>query len=298
MVTSKTYDSLCELGLCSEASRELFHHGTRDNKNLDVYRDKVSGVIYIRDFYVGDGEYVSGEYRSHKARREGKRAALRNLERVEDCRRRVESLKEFHCARDIADFGCGHGDFLAAIRESCRSGVGIELQQDLVDALHRQSIPCVRDLAFLDDASLDTVFMFHSFEHLPDPLLILRQVKKKLRPGGNLVIEVPHAGDFLLAVMKEESFVRFTLWSQHLILHTQHSLRVFLEHAGFGNVLVKGIQRYPLANHLQWLSEHRPGGHLSPLAFLQTPALNDAYGQALAAAGATDTLLAIGSIPE
>lgn len=297
MATSRTYDTLCELGLASEMTSEIFHHGTRDNKDLDVYRDKVSGVIYIRDYYVGDGEYVSGGYRAVKAVQEGKRASVRNYERIEDCRRRSESLKEFYCARDIADFGCGHGDFLSMTRDSCRSSVGIELQLDLVESLHAQGIPCVADLDTLADASLDTVFMFHSFEHLPDPLAILQRLRTKLRPGGHIVIEVPHAGDFLMAVMKEQSFVRFTLWSQHLILHTKQSLGVFLESAGFDRVLVKGVQRYPLANHLQWLADQKPGGHLSPLAFLQTPELVQAYGQALAAAGATDTLMAIGSIP-
>ncbi len=100
-----------------------------------------------------------------------------------------------------------------------------------------------------------------------------------------------------MSVMKEESFIRFTLWSQHLILHTHQSLRVFLESAGFDPVLIKGVQRYPLANHLQWLAHHKPGGHLSPLAFLLTPDLDRAYAEALAAAGATDTLMAIGSLP-
>lgn len=295
-MTNNAYKALCDLGLADEATSEIFYHGTRDNKHLNVYRDKMSGVIYIRDYYIGDCEYISGEYRAVKAQREGKRAKLANYERLEDCRRRVSSLKQFYCARDIADFGCGHGDFLVATRSACRSVVGIELQRDLAESLEANGIRCVSDLSALEDGSLDSIFMFHSFEHLPDPLGVLQVVREKLRPGGNLLIEVPHACDFLLSVIKEESFIRFTLWSQHLILHTQCSLRVFLESAGFQNVLVKGVQRYPLVNHLHWMSRHAPGGHLSPWAFLETPALTEAYGQALAAAGSTDTLMAIAHV--
>jgi hypothetical protein len=174
MATSNTYATLCELCLVSEATSEIFHRGTRDHQELLVYRDRVSGVIYIRDYYVGEGEYVSGDYRAVKALREGKRTSLPNFERAEDCRRRVESLRYYYCVRDIADFGCGHGDFLAMTRAFAHSSLGIELQQDLVDGLQRQGIDCVSDCEAIADVSLDTIFLFHSFEHLPNPSLILR----------------------------------------------------------------------------------------------------------------------------
>jgi len=57
-------ETLETLGLASEQTTTHFHKGTRDNPNIDVYRDKNSGVIYIKDFYVGEEEYVSGEYRN------------------------------------------------------------------------------------------------------------------------------------------------------------------------------------------------------------------------------------------
>ena len=44
---------------------------------------------------------------------------------------------------------------------------------------------------------------------------------------------------------------------------------------------------------MHWITNNKPGGHSSNLTFLETPNLNQAYAAALAAADATDTLLAI-----
>ena len=141
--------------------------------------------------------------------------------------------------------------------------------------------------------------MFHVLEHLPDPLPVLRAIRGKLAAeSGMLVVEVPHARDFLLSELHNEAFTAFTLWSQHLVLHTRESLSLLLRAAGFVDVEVVGVQRYGLANHLTWLSEGKPGGHQGALARLETEALGDAYAAALAGIDATDTLVATARVPQ
>ena len=79
---------------------------------------------------------------------------------------------------------------------------------------------------------------------------------------------MPNADDFLLSTLNLDSFISASLWSQHLILHTKDSIRVFLQEVGFKNIIIKGIQRYSLSNHLQWLKENKGGGHLSNLSLI------------------------------
>ena len=43
--------TLIDLGLTSKESRELFSDRTRDMRNLKVWRDRISEVIYIDEFY-------------------------------------------------------------------------------------------------------------------------------------------------------------------------------------------------------------------------------------------------------
>ena len=48
---------------------------------------------------------------------------------------------------------------------------------------------------------------------------------------------------------------------------------------------------------MYWMTNNKPGGHMSNLSFLETAVLNEAYAAALSAADATDTLLAIAEAP-
>jgi len=86
----------------------------------------------------------------------------------------------------------------------------------------------------------------------------------------------------------------FTFWSEHLILHTRDSLKIFLEEAGFANISIKGFQRYPLSNHFHWLAKAKPGGHVI-WDHLRPPMLDLAYSDMLAQIDNTDTLIAYAS---
>ena len=139
---------------------------------------------------------------------------------------------------------------------------------------------------------LDVITLFHVFEHLTDPLDLLKTAYDKLRVGGKIIIEVPHAADFLFAYLDLEEFKKFTFWSEHLVLHNRSSLKAFLDHANFRNTVISGFQRYNLANHLHWLKEKKPGGHIN-WSMLSTEELDSAYSNMLQRIGMTDTLIAI-----
>ena len=56
-------------------------------------------------------------------------------------------------------------------------------------------------------------------------------------------------------------FKTFTFWSEHLVLHTEQSLRKILTTAGFKNIKINYFQRYGFTNHLGWYLRKKPGGH-------------------------------------
>lgn len=284
------WEDLTSLGITNEKTCELFHVGTRENPSINVYKDKLSNVIFIKDHYVGENQYKEGSHWSYTPN-------LENLEwkKSMDCKRRVNSLREFYLDRNIADIGCGRGDFLIAIKGLTKSSIGIELQQSFINDLKSLDINCLKSISEIKDKSLDSIFLFHSFEHFPDPINKLTLLKKKLKKNGKIIIEVPSANDFLISVLKIKEFIAFTLIDQHLILHTNDSLNRFLISTGFNNVIIKGVQRHPLSNHLYWQKEKKPGGHTSDLSFLENSELNSAYERALSSTGLCDTIIAIAS---
>jgi 2-polyprenyl-3-methyl-5-hydroxy-6-metoxy-1,4-benzoquinol methylase len=287
------FDTLSRIGVAAQDSREVYASGTRDRDDVTVYRDSRSGVIYIDGFYGGDEVYEDGGYRDINLAKTGSR----DYEISRDAHRRAAAYMPFVCGRSIVDFGCGDGAYLRAVQDRTASCCGVELQRDYVDALNAEGISCHTSLEALTDGSMDTAVSFHVLEHLPEPLHVLADLRRVLKPGGTAILEVPHANDFLLKDLNCAAFRNFTLWSQHLVLHTRDSLRRLLEAAGFEQVVVEGVQRYPLSNHLTWLADGRPGGHKSALAALDTPELRGAYEAALNRIDATDTLVAIARNP-
>jgi SAM-dependent methyltransferase len=137
----------------------------------------------------------------------------------------------------------------------------------------------------------DLITAFHVIEHLSDPRSMLACLAGSLKPNGRMIIEVPSAEDALLTLYDCDAFQRFTYWSQHLFLFNAPTLEMLARQAGLRVVAVQHYQRYPLSNHLHWLSQGKPGGH-QRWAFLDTPELASAYASTLAALGKTDTLIA------
>jgi len=294
-MNTSIFQTLEKLGLTSKQSRVLFNERTRDRENLKVWRDANSGVIYIDDFYTGDETYIDGSYREEK--NIDLKIEKPDLERNLDVQRRLKSNLKFVTGKKIADFGCGSGEFLKLVQPYCSEVIGVELQQNYVDELNSRGIPCTNQLDTLKDGSIDMVVSFHVIEHLPSPIETLLTLTRKVVSGGQILIEVPHANDFLLSTVNCAEFRNFTLWSQHLVLHTRDSLRRMLKFVGLDEIQIEGVQRYPLSNHLNWLANGEAGGHKSPLSSLDSDALFDAYQNSLARIDATDTLVAVAKVP-
>tara|TARA_B100001094_G_scaffold243714_1_gene239827 strand:+ start:1922 stop:2800 length:879 start_codon:yes stop_codon:yes gene_type:complete len=286
-------NDLITTGSVNKDTIEIFSNHTRDNSNLKVNIDNTSGVIFIEDFYVGHVEYQKGNYKENLSNLEFNE--FENYEDKEDSKRRVDDFKDYIKDKKVCDFGCGKGSFLRLAREYSNSLYGVELQENYASLLENNGIRC-EDKINKHKTMFDTIFSFHTLEHLPNQIEVLKNLKNYINIGGSLIIEVPHANDFLLKNLQVEEFKEFTLWSQHLILHTKKSLTNFLTYSGYKDIEIVGFQRYGIANHLGWLKNKKPGGHKSELANIETPDLLEEYQNALKQVDLTDTIIAIAKV--
>lgn len=206
-----------------------------------------------------------------------------------DDQRRFEMLKPMLPNKKLLDFGCGAGGFLNKAQQLAGTVVGLELERRVREYWNGQ-ITIYPD-AELAGGAYDLISSFHVIEHLPDPRAMLKTLAKMLAENGRMLIEVPSSEDALLTLYDSSNFQRFTYWSQHLFMFNAETLRRLAEQAGLRIVTIQQYQRYPLSNHLHWLSQGKPGGH-QKWAFLDSPELNIAYTNALAAMGKCDTLIA------
>ena len=100
--------------------------------------------------------------------------------------------------------------------------------------------------------------------------------------------------DFLLSLEKLKKYKDFTFFSEHLILHTEKSLKRVLKASGFKKIEILFFQRYGFNNHLGWFVENRPGGH-SFFNNIVDRKMDHEYKSFLIRKKKTDTLIAIAS---
>ena len=272
--------------ICNHSDFLVRQGSVRDNPSLQIHECVNCGLVTLSSFqHIQHGHYESSGM--HGEELPSIESWLRQTE--QDDQRRFEMLKTAIVNRKVLDFGCGAGGFLRKVQTLATEVAGVELERRVreywVDsiALHGN----------LEDVGggYDLITSFHVVEHLPDPREMLRTLASHLKVGGRLVIEVPSSDDALLTLYESDAFQRFTYWSQHLFLFNAETLRRLAVQAGLRIITIQQYQRYPLSNHLHWLSLGKPGGH-QHWSSLDTPALSEAYAASLAAMGRCDTIIA------
>ena len=292
-ITNPVYVELVELGAIDPRGLRQISERTRDLP-VPVYLDTTSRVILLERC-----ETTRAYYENKQGDREAGRAVTRLANgkvlknpTLDDDSRRFERFGRWIAGKRICDFGCGYGGFLKQAQFSAAATCGVELREVCREALSVEA-PEIRVAGEIrdHDAPFDVVTLFHVLEHLPEQVATLRRIGAAMALGGRLVVEVPHARDFLIQSVDLPEFRAFTFWSEHLVLHTRRSLEAVLQAAGFTEIVVEGFQRYGYTNHLHWFLEHKPGGHEVFKAF-EDPEMEAAYATFLKRHDATDTLIA------
>ena len=234
----------------------LFYNGVRDDPTINVYKDHDTGAIVLDK--IQEQQYEAKGLQYWDA--ENINIALSKT--YDDDIRRYKHLKCINY-ETLLDFGCGNGGLLKIIKENeNKKLIGVELNNELVNYLNSENITTYNDINKIPkNLRVDCIMLNHVLEHLYDPIQTLKEIKDKMHDKTILIIEVPHANDFLISEYNCDKFKKFTFWSEHLILHTEKSLIRLLNLVGFSSIQITYHQRYNIFNHLGWLSNGTPGGH-------------------------------------
>lgn len=288
--TNEAARPVFEHKLTTPEQLRLYYPRVRDREDVQVLRCETSGLIVLsRSDHMDLAHYSEQSGFSYWGVNSRENAVMRTRR---DDQRRVSQFRSLIEGKRCLDVGSGPGGFLDLASQHVEALAAVEPQAEVRNVLEKCGYKVYPSIEQVSQTGLDVVTIFHVLEHMTNPIETLIQVRRRLRPHGLVVVEVPHARDYLLSHLDHEPFKAFTFWSEHLILHTRASLRLYLELAGFTNIDINGYQRYPLANHLHWIRFGKPGGHeLRP--DLSSPALDAAYAQMLDDMDATDTLIAV-----
>lgn len=275
--------------LCGSHNIAVIHKGTRDNDRLNVLRCNACGLCFLDSFeHITNAFYEDSNMYQNKKSVDIKQM-LKTTQK--DDVRRSKFLEEMCINRKVCDFGCGFGGFMSNLNQGKGIVKGVELESIA------RNYDCslgfdVRSSLEDFDEKFDIITMFHVIEHIVNPKACIGNIAEHLEEAGKLVIETPNADDALITMYDCEAFKDFTYWSPHVILYTLDTLKILLEECGFKETERYQIQRYPLTNHLYWLSHGFPGGD-NKLTELNDENLFLEYEKMLRKLGKCDTILSI-----
>jgi SAM-dependent methyltransferase len=139
----------------------------------------------------------------------------------------------------ILDYGYGTGSWLLSMR---LLGYSQLLGYDIAANAHRRDELAAAGVEVVEPgnlaaASLDCVRLEHVFEHLADPLAVLRSLRRLLRPGGLLVMTFPAIYPWLGMVdLASSPFLDHLQLPIHLAHHSLASSARLLRAAGFERI--------------------------------------------------------------
>lgn len=288
-ISNPIYKELKKLKLISERNLVKISSRTRDAK-IGVLKDKKTKIIFLEKCITNNNYYTSLEYQ--KKDMNFLKKTKSTLSFLNDDVIRKKTYHKLLENKDILDFGCEWAGFLKNIKNA-KSLYGIEIRNECIKFIKENfsNINISNDINNYKK-KFDIITLFHVLEHLPYQVSTLKVIKSKLKKKGKIIIEVPHAGDFLLSQDNLIEYRKYIFWSEHLIIHTYNSLKTILEHVGFNNINIKFYQRYNFSNHLGWFLNKHPGGHETYKGLISNK-FNTIYKDNLIQEKKTDTIIAI-----
>ena len=165
---------------------------------------------------------------------------------------------------NVLEIGSGYGFFMEMLNNNPERKFnieGIEIGQFRLDnfvggaPVHNINV-LTDDIPQALYQKYDCVICMHVLEHISQPVLFLEKVKGFLKPGGNVIFEVPNINCFLGEISAE--YKSFMYIYDHCSYYSQDTLRLVFEKAGYNVKNICTYELYSIENHCRWVREGVP----------------------------------------
>lgn len=283
--------------LCGSVEHHTIYHGVRQNVrvdfdkqngcdlSIDVLKCEKCGLVRLNSLPDNVEKFFQ-----KSGMRDFKPADAEELRRAgdEEYKRYFAQTETLIEDKDVVDFGCGCGGYLLYAKRKAKHIAGVELEDSMRAQLVENGLECVASIDEVGKA--DVITLFHVLSHFDDPIASILKLKQHLKPGGLLYIESPNVEDALLSLYNCDPFTHHAFHRDMACYWSKTTLAILAEKTGLKVDAIRFIQRYPIGNHLYWLSHGKPGGHVK-WDYLGSEKLHQEYEKILAGLGKTDTII-------
>ncbi len=193
--------------------------------------------------------FTHGKNKSNSQDKDLKEAILANLGKIYRAMLRATPLYYERKKRSLMyldkltpgrllDVGCGNGDQLVQARALGWKVEGQEIDPKAAEYarnVHGLTVHLgtLEELAF-PDATFDAIIVSHVIEHVHDPIGLLKECYRILKPNGSLFVFTPNIESFGHRYFKSYWYALDP--PRHLYLFSMSSLRICAKRAGYGSI--------------------------------------------------------------
>ena len=154
-------------------------------------------------------------------------------------------IKNYKNGTTLLDVGCGEGFFLFNASKAGYTTKGIDISQDAAEYARREfglnvEAKPFKELQFPENY-FDVVTLWQVLEHVPYPLMVLKEVHRILKPGGLLATSTPDIEGIMAKIFRRKWW---NLRRLHINQFTAKTLADMLNRAGFKNVFSTKYKEY------------------------------------------------------
>ena len=255
-------DNICYL--CGKHNLEVIRNKLRHSIKRKVLKCRDCGLVFLEGMEKNLRDYYEQDYRKLYTPVIGKE--LSPSERFDVYlpfqKSRIEDVKPYlNPNMKALDIGCSSGYFLYALKDLVRECVGIEFNKSDVEFARKKCGVKIYDHP-LEETDIpleyfDIVFMLDVLEHIEDPIQFLRTVRKYIKSGGYIYIEVDNIDDSLLSIYGIEEYADFYYREPHIFYFSPETLKSVIENGGFVGE-IKTMQQYNFINQMNWILTGKP----------------------------------------
>ena len=227
-----------------------FKEKTR-NFNSKVFRCLQSNIIINEKSSKNHSNYYNKLYWSNKNNIAGTGIKSPPIIRNEN-KQRVNDFSKYINNKKILDFGCGDMSFLKFSSRYTNKIYGCDLSK----FQNNQKFNFFYNLNEIKE-SFDSIFLFHTFHLLENPIFTLKYLFNLLNKKGNIILEITNADNLLMNIPE---FRKFTFSIESLVIYNQTTIEKLMKYLNF-EYEINHYQRYDLNNFIYWCKEKEPGGH-------------------------------------
>ena len=161
---------------------------------------------------------------------------------IEEIERSVMFLPALTPTARLLDIGCGSGQALARMRDIGWEVEGVDFDSVAVEVAQLKGIPAhLGDLRaqVYPDSYFNAIYMGHVQEHVYDPVGLLRECYRVLKPGGTLVVLTPNTDSWGHELFHQDW--RGLEPPRHVYLYNSKTIRQVFKDADFDQVNIRTL---------------------------------------------------------